>query len=95
MSDGIYDSSTLRNYFPLPNSIFSLGLKPGEFSVYSYLMSCENRQTLQCYPSYETIGKWTGMSKNTVAKYVRSLEDRQLISTEPTTIPGPDGKPRR
>ena len=94
MSGTLYDRSTLRNYFPLPNSIFSLGLKPGELSMYSYLMCCENRRTFQCYPSYETIGKWTGMTKNTVAKHVRSLEEKMLISTEPTTVPGPDGIPR-
>ena len=35
MSGTVYDRSTLRNYFPLTNSIFSLGLKPGELSVYS------------------------------------------------------------
>ena len=94
MSGTLYDRSTLRNYFPLPNGIFSLGLKPGELSVFSYLMCCENRRTFTCYPSYETIGRWTGMTKNTVAKYVRSLEERRLITTEPTTVSGPDGIPR-
>ena len=94
MNGTLYDKSTLRNYFPLPNSIFSLGLKPGEFAVYSYLMYCENRKSFTCYPSYETIGEHTGMSKNTVAKYVQMLVDKGLIKTEPTLIPGPDGEPR-
>ena len=31
------------------------------------------------------------MSKNTVRKYVKSLEDKQLISTQPTTIINKDG----
>ena len=31
------------------------------------------------------------MSKNTVRKYVKSLEDKQLISTQPTTIIKKDG----
>lgn len=94
MSGSVYDKSALRNYYPMPNQIFSLGLKPGELAVYSYLMFCENRRTFQCYPSYETIGKWTGMTKNTVAKYVRSLEDKRLIATRPTTVPDADGIPR-
>ena len=75
-----------NNYFPIPKEIFSLGLNSGKISVYSYLMSCEDRKTYQCYPSYNTIGKALKMSKKTVMKYVKSLEDKCLISTEHTTI---------
>ena len=81
----------IKNYFPLPNEVFCLGLIYGEFAVYSYLMYCENRKTFKCYPSYKTIGNAIGMSKNTVRKYVKSLEDKQLISTQPTTIIKKDG----
>ena len=45
-----------NNYFPMPNEIFCLGLNSGELAVYTYLMSCEERETYQCYPSYNTIG---------------------------------------
>ena len=83
-----------RNYYPMPNAVFSLGLKPGELAVYSYLMYIEDRRTFQCYPSYGTIGKAVGMSGNTVAKYVRTLEAKGLIRTEPTTVPGAKGWPR-
>lgn len=38
-----------KNYFPLPNAIFSLGLSPGEIAVYSYLLHCENRKTYQSW----------------------------------------------
>ena len=75
-----------NNYFPMPNEIFSLGLNSGEIAVYSYLMSCEDRKSYQCYPSYNTIGKALKMSKKTVVKYVKSLEDKCLITTEHTTI---------
>lgn len=74
------------NYFPLPNEIFSLGLSAGEIAVYSYLMFCEDRKTFRCYPSYRSIGKAVGMSINTVRKYVKSLEDKLLITTMPTSI---------
>ena len=95
MRETLYDSkSALRNYYPMPNAVFSLGLKPGELAVYSYLMYIENRKTFQCYPSYGTIGKAVGMSGNTVAKYVRALEAKGLIRTEPTTVPGAKGWPR-
>lgn len=79
-------SKTSKNYFPTPNEIFSLGLSPGEFAVYSYLLRCANRRTHQCWPSYRTIGVATGMSVNTVRKHVCSLADKGLISTEDTTV---------
>lgn len=75
-----------KNYFPTPNEIFSLGLSPGEFAVYPYLLRCANRRTYQCWPSYKTIGVATGMSVNTVRKHVCSLADKGLISTEDTTV---------
>ena len=67
--------SAEKNYFMVPNEIFSIGLDYREISLYAYLLRCENRETYQCYPSYKTIGKAIGMSENTVAKYVRQLED--------------------
>ena len=70
----------------MPNEIFCLGLNSGEISVYAYLMSCEDRETYTCYPSYNTIGKALKMSKQTVMKYVKSLEDKCLITTEHTTV---------
>jgi hypothetical protein len=76
----------IKNTFPFPNDIFLLGLCPGELAVYSYLICCANRKTLQCWPSYKTIGKAVGMTENTVAKYVGSLERKDLIRTEPTTV---------
>ena len=43
--------SPLGHYFLLPNEIFTLGLSPGELSVYAYLIFCEDRKTHQCWPS--------------------------------------------
>ncbi len=75
----------LRNYFPLPNEIFSLDLSAAEIAVYAYLMYREDRKTYTCRPSYGKIGKALHMSKNTVAKYVCSLEKKSLIETRYTT----------
>lgn len=86
--------NAIRNYFPLPNEIFMLGLCAGEISVYSYLLCLENRKTFQCWPSYKTIGKAVGMSQNTVRKYVMALEEKGLIMTEPTSIRTKDGRKR-
>lgn len=66
----------VQNFFPMPNAIFDLGLTAEEIAVYAFLMSCEDRRTYTCYPSYKMIGK----SKNTVIKYVGMLEEKGLIS---------------
>ncbi len=79
-------------YFPLPNSIFRLGLTAGEILVYAYLMYCEDRETYQCHPSYSTIGDAVGMSKNTVKKHVDGLRNKRLITTEYTTVRTKDGR---
>ena len=84
----------IKNYFPVPNEVFLLGLSPGELAVYSYLLFCEDRSIYQCWPSFKTIGKATGMSTNTVRKYVRMLEERRLITTEPTSIITKDSQKR-
>ena len=86
--------NAIRNYFPLPNEIFMLGLCAGEISVYSYLLCLENRKTFQCWPSYKTIGRAVDMSQNTVRKYVMALEEKKLIMTEPTSIRTKDGRKR-
>ena len=76
----------LKDYFPVPNEIFCLGLSSGEIAVYAYLLRCENRKTFQCHPSYKTIGNAVGMSKNTIRKYVDGLTEKQLITAEPTSV---------
>ena len=82
----------IKNYFPLPNEIYSLGLSAGAIAVYGFLMRIENRQTYQCTASYRTIGHATGMSVNTVRKYVAELGERGLIITERTTVTTRDGR---
>ena len=75
-----------KNYFTLPNEIFSLGLSAGEIAVYAYLRCLENRSSYQCWPSYTTIGNAVGRAKNTVMRYVDALAEKGLVSTEPTSV---------
>ena len=82
-----------KNYFKVPNEVFHIGLSYPEISIYCFLLSIEDRETYQCYPSYKTIGKALGMSENTVSKYVRSQEEKGLIRTEPTMVRSKDGRP--
>ena len=76
----------IKDYFPLPNELFSLDLSAGEIAVYGYLMRCEDRETHRCHPSYRTIGRAVNLSANTVRKHIRSLEEKRLIVTEHTTV---------
>ena len=78
-----------KNYFLVPNEVFHIGLSHSEISIYCYLLSIEDRET----SSSKTIGKALGMCENTVSKYVRSLEEKGLIRTEPTMIRSKDGRP--
>lgn len=78
--------SPLGHYFLLPNEIFMLGLSPGELSLYAYLIFCEDRKTHQCWPSIGRICQHTGMSANTITKYIRQLEEKQLIDVESTKV---------
>ena len=80
-----------RNFFPMPQKIFNLGMNAGEIAVYAYLIFQYKRKTYQCYPSYRTIGDAVGMSRNTVKKYVDALVEKQLIYVEPTKVKTNDG----
>ena len=82
------------NFFSLPNEMFLLGLSAGELAVYSFLKRCENRKTHQCWPSIKTIGQAVGMSENTTRKYIRRLEERGLLSAEPTMVLTKTGEKR-
>lgn len=86
--------NAIKNYFPLPNEIFCLGLSTGEIAVYAYLIYCEDRKTFQCHPSYRIISRAVGLSRNTIKKYVSILEEKRLIFTEPTTVCSKDGRKR-
>jgi hypothetical protein len=84
---------SVTNFF-LPNDIFNMDLCAGEIAVYAFILRMENRRTYTCFPSYKTIGRALKMSKNTVAKYVHSLEEKKLIELETTSVTDKNGKKR-
>ncbi len=84
----------IRDYFPLPNEIICLNLSYVELAVYAYLLYRVDRKTFRCYPSFRTIGDALKMSRNTVSKYVKRLEEKQLIRTEPTEVRTSNGMKR-
>ena len=85
----------MSNCFILSNYVMNLELSATALPIYCYLMYIEDREKYECYPSYKTIGKALKIkSKNTVAKYVAELEEKCLISTEPTEVVLKNGKKR-
>ena len=65
-----------KNCFPVPNELLQLGLPAGAVAVYIYLLCHADRHTNQCHPSEATMAKVLHLSRNTVAKHVRLLEER-------------------
>lgn len=92
LTNNLQSNPQHQRYFQLPNDIFNLGLSDGAMLVYTYLMYCEDRKTYKCYPSFKTIGKAINRSRNSVSKYVRELEEKRLIKTEPTKVTLKNGK---
>ena len=84
----------IKNYFPVPNEIFSLGLSSDAISIYGYLLSREDRKTYECLVSYRMISEAIGKSVTTVRKYVMELEERSLIRTERTNVVTKEGRKR-
>ena len=76
----------VKNCFPVPNILLDMNLPASAVAVYLYLLRSADRKTDQCHPSEATIAKRLHLSRNTVAKYVRLLEERGLIITEHTKI---------
>ena len=65
--NGIWPTrDSVKDYFPLPKEIFSLGLSTAEIAIYAYLLFCEDRRTFQCWPSYRKNGEAVGLSPNTI-----------------------------
>ena len=76
----------VKNCFPVPNELLEFDLPGGAVAVYIYLLRHADRRTGQCHPSTATIAKKLHYCRNTIANYVRLLEERGLIVTENTEI---------
>ena len=50
-------SHAYKNYFPLPNEIFSLNLSPGEIAVYSYLLTVKIAKRINAIPATKPLGR--------------------------------------
>ena len=68
-----------KNFFMLPNRIFTLGLKPKEFAVYCCLVRHSDREKNCCFPSRRLIAQECNMDKKTVDSAIKGLEERELV----------------
>lgn len=59
---------TIKNFFPVPNAIFDLGLHHMEISIYAYLLRIEDRRTYQCLYKEKQTG---GITANGKTKAIR------------------------
>ena len=84
----------VKNCFPVPNELLEFDLPGGAIAVYLYLLCHADRKTGQCHPSTATMAKKLHYCRNTVANYVRLLEERGLIRTERTEFVTKDGRKR-
>ena len=67
----------LSRYFPLPNEIFRGGITACEFAILAYLYSRAARKLGP--PTLITVLKNLSVSRNTLKKYVRHLQNRDWI----------------
>ena len=79
--------------YRMPHRIFELGLTPIQFTVYSYLVSCTGQNAI-CWPSYKTIAKACGISRNAAIQAIDALIQKRLIDKLPTTRRNVQGRTR-
>ena len=68
-------------YFFIPNDIFDYNLTPRAFTVLCYLAHVSDNMG-ECFPSRYTIGKHCHITRSTVDKALKELEENGLIGIE-------------
>ena len=75
-----------KGFLMLRKEIFlNADIKYPDIMVYLALMKFMNNTTKTCFPSIETITRFSRLSKKTVYKSLRKLEKKELISVQRTT----------
>lgn len=83
-----------EGFFKLPNDVFRIQLDAYEFKLYAYLV-CRAGVKGECWPSIPTMSEQLGMSKTTVQKKLKELEDRGFIKKINDSGLGKNGQPRK
>lgn len=61
------------------NKVSSANVSSSSRTVYRALLHYANRETWSCFPSIKTIAKDTGMSRSTIMRCLKELEQEELI----------------
>ena len=83
-----------EGFFRLPNDVFRIQLDAYEFKLYAYLV-CRAGTKGECWSSIPTMSEQLGMSKTTVQKKLKELEDRGFIKKINDSGLGKNGQPRK
>ena len=67
-----------KEFFRLPNSIFTIPMTPIEFRLYAYLVCCAGSKGY-CWPTFDRIIRDTGIKKSSLQNAIKVLQKRQLI----------------
>jgi hypothetical protein len=76
-----------KNFYMMPNNVFSLGLDPFEFMILSYMVRRMNGDS-ERWPSFKTMSKDLGISVSTLEDRVAKMCKRKLISVQKNTGSG-------
>lgn len=68
-----------KDYFMLPNEIFSIGLKPRDLAVLACLIRHKDNDNNSCFPSRKLISEECCIDERTVDAALKELEARSLI----------------
>ena len=67
-----------REFFRLPNKIFTIPMDATQFKLYSYLVCCSGSKGY-CWPTHAKIIRDTGIKKSSLQKAIKALKQRKLI----------------
>lgn len=70
----------MREYFRVPNKVFTLGLTHYELVVLMYLFRCSNNSV--AFPSYSTISRCCKIGRRATINAIKSLEQRNFIKVD-------------
>lgn len=76
-----------KNFYMMPNNVFSLNLDPFEFMILSYMVRRMNGES-ECWPSFKTMSIDLCISVSTLEDRIAKLEKRKLISVRKYTGSG-------
>jgi helix-turn-helix protein len=68
------ENSIIDNYLPL--------IGPIGYTIYSVIKRHLNKRTGDCYPSYKTIARKSGIDRSTVIRYVKKLKAFNLLDPQ-------------